>query len=95
MKIMNGRGVVQRTGTPRAFANDWIAVDFTDGQTPVHGVVRPDRVQLESKAEWDVFAGRNRAVVGHFWQTWALNDQGKFYALNRPPLRRRQAGRKK
>lgn len=95
MKILNGRGMHVRTGQPRAFANDWIAVDYTDGQTPAHGVVRPDRVQLESKAEWDVFAGRNRSAVGHFWETWGFNEQGRFYQLNRPTMRRRQPRRKR
>jgi hypothetical protein len=95
VKILNGRGVHVRTGKPQAFANDWIAVAYTDGQIPAHGIVRPDRVQLESKTEWDAFANRNPAVVGHFWQTWGFNEQGRFYPLNRAPLRRRQTGRRR
>lgn len=92
MKILNRRGEPARTATPKAFANDWIAVDFTDGQSPAHGIVRPDRVQIESKPEWDFFASRNRSVVGHFWQVWSLNQEGRFFAPNR---RRRQAGRRR
>lgn len=95
MKILNGRGDHVRTGQPNAFANDWIAINYTDGQKPAHGIVRPDRVQLESKAEWDIFASRNKSVVGHFWETWGFNEQGKFYPLNRAPLRRRQTGRRR
>jgi len=95
VKILNGRGVHIRSGQPEAFANDWIAVNYTDGHEPKRGIVRPDRVQLESKDEWDVFASRNKGVVGHFWDIWGFNDEGKFYPLNRAPLRRRQAGRRR
>jgi hypothetical protein len=91
--IIKGRGR-GRTARPRQFANDWIAVDYTD-DTGGHGIVKPDQVRLETDDERRLFTTTNRSVVGNFWRMWAFNPDGTFRQLNPPPLRRRQAGHRR
>ncbi len=90
MKILNSRGDVARTATPKGFANNWISAHYTDGKTPGHGVVRPNLVQLETADEHAMFANRDPAVVGWFWKVWDINEQGGFVQHAQPPTRRRR-----